>query len=230
VNTCGFADVLAIVPARGGSKGIPRKNLHPFRGRPLIDYTLEALTRVPELTHVLISSDDEEIRQHCSGHGFATEYKRPEALATDDSPIMNTVLDGMAWAERWWHRKFTYVMLVQPTSPLRTHEHIHGFLRELCAGHHEALVSVSPMSEHPMECLVVTDGAPEWHYLVEPPASAHGRQAYRGSYYFINGALYAATPRFLERQRTFLVPHGTALFEMSRASSLDIDTPEDLDR
>ena len=225
-----LADVLVLVPARGGSKGIPRKNLHPFRGRPLIDYTLDAIRQLPELTHVLISSEDEQIRDHCALRGFPTKYRRPAALATDTSPVIDTVLHGLSWAETFWHRAFAYVVLAQPTSPLRTKEHILEFINELRANNHEAYISVSRMAEHPMECLVVTENLPGWRYLVEPPPSAYGRQAYQGSYFFINGALYAATPEFLRAERSFLIPNRTALFEMGREFSLDVDTYDDLER
>lgn len=221
-------DILAIVPARGGSKGIPRKNLHPFRGRPLIDYTIEALAEVPELEHVLISSEDPEILSHCADLGIDSGYRRPDELATDDSPIVDALLDGLEWARTKWLRDFAYIMLLQPTSPLRTPDHIREFLVDLETRRPDSLVAVSPMSEHPMECVMTNDEIPGWQYLVPPPSGSYGRQAYRGSYYFINGALYAATPEFLTEESTFLVPSRTELFEMEAKYGLDIDTPEDL--
>ena len=221
-------DILAIVPARGGSKGIPRKNLHPFRGRPLIDYTIEALAEVPELEHVLISSEDPEVLGHCAAIGVNSGYQRPDELATDDSPIVESLLDGLEWARTNWQRDFSYLMMLQPTSPLRTSGHIRQFIYELEARRPDSLVAVSPMSEHPMECVMKNDEVSGWQYLVPPPPGSHGRQSYRGSYYFINGALYAATPEFLSAESTFLVPNRTELFEMAAKYSLDIDTPEDL--
>jgi len=221
-------EILAIVPARGGSKGIPRKNLHPFRGRPLIDYTLEALAEVPELAHVLISSEDPEILGHCSTLGMNSDYKRPDHLATDESPIVDALLDGLEWARTRWLQDFSYVMMLQPTSPLRTAGHIREFISALESKRPDCLVAVSPMSEHPMECIVTNENVPGWRYLVPPPPGSYGRQAYQGSYYFINGALYAASPRFLKEESTFLVPNRTDLFEMEAKYGLDIDTPEDL--
>ena len=79
-----------------------------------------------------------------------------------------------------------------------------------------------------MECIAATEGKSGWEYLVAPPSGAQGRQAYRGRYFFINGAIYAATPDFLRREGAFFVPPNTALFEMEARYSLDIDTTEDL--
>ena len=221
-------EILTVVPARGGSKGIPHKNLHPFRGRPLIDYTLNLLQELPELRHVVVSTEDEEIREHCASAGFATEYKRPTRLATDESGVSETSLHVLDWAEGFWQQRFRYVLLLQPTSPLRKARHVRAFLAELDSGEHESLVAVSPMTEHPMECIAATEGKSGWEYLVAPPSGAQGRQAYRGRYFFINGAIYAATPDFLRREGAFFVPPNTALFEMEARYSLDIDTTEDL--
>lgn len=222
------SEILVIVPARGGSKGVPRKNLHPFRGQPLIDYTLRVLADLPELEHVLISSEDSEILDHCARLRSDSGYRRPRQLARDDSPIVGALLDGLGWAQNHWERDFSYIMMLQPTSPLRTSWHIREFMSMLESRRSEALVAVSPMSEHPMECIVTQDGTHEWKYLVPPPPGTYRRQLYEGSYYFINGAIYAATPEFLTKHSTFLVPSHTDLFEMEAKYGLDIDTPEDL--
>jgi N-acylneuraminate cytidylyltransferase/CMP-N,N'-diacetyllegionaminic acid synthase len=221
-------DILAVVPARGGSKGIPRKNLHPFRGQPLIRYTLDALSTLSEFTSVIVSTEDAEIRDYCASQGFVTDYVRPDDLAGDSTPIVDVLLHAYEWATAATGRDFRYIMLLQPTSPLRTADHIRDFTDRLLDSTPTSLVSVSPMTEHPMECLTVREPGQPWEYLVEPPTHAYGRQAYRGEYFFINGAMYGAEPEFLRRERTFLVPGLTELFVMPQEFSLDIDTPEDL--
>ena len=221
-------DILVVVPARGGSKGITRKNLHPFRGQPLIRYTLDALGMHPEFTSVIVSTEDAEIRDYCASLGFATEYVRPDDLAGDSTPIVDVLLHAHEWATVATGKEFRYIMLLQPTSPLRTSDHIREFTEQLVADEPASLVCVSPMTEHPMECLTVREPGMPWEYLVDPPAGAYGRQAYRGQYYFINGALYAAEPDFLLREGTFLAPGVTDLFVIPKEFSLDIDNPEDL--
>ena len=221
-------DILVIVPARGGSKGIPRKNLHPFRGQPLIQYTLDAVAALPEFTSVLVSTEDDEIHAFCASHGFDTAYRRPTDLSGDATPIVDVLLHGYEWMRATAGRDFRYIMLLQPTSPLRRSDHIRGFTEQLLADEPASLVCVSPMTEHPMECLTVREPGMPWEYLVDPPAGAYGRQAYRGEYYFINGALYAAEPDFLRREGTFLAPGVTDLFVIPPEFALDIDNPEDL--
>lgn len=221
-------DILVIVPARGGSKGIPRKNLHPFRGKPLIRYTLDVVTDLPEFTSVLVSTEDDEIHSYCASLGFASEYRRPAGLAQDASPMVDVLLHGYEWMRASSGRDFRYVMLLQPTSPLRTSDHVRGFTERLLTTLPKSLVCVSPMNEHPMECLTISEPGQPWEYLVKPPASAYGRQAYSGEYYFINGAIYAAEPEFLRQQGTFLAPGVTDLFVIPQQFALDIDNPEDL--
>lgn len=219
--------LLTVIPARGGSKGIRRKNLARFRGRPLIDYTLDAAKEAC-LGHVIVSSEDPEILSHCAQRGFALPYTRPTSLASDTSPVVDTVLHAWEWATVHWGSEFDWILMLQPTSPLRQAQHILEFISQLDR-EEEAIISVSPMSEHPMECIeLVSKRDQEWRYLIDPPSPASQRQSFPADYFFINGALYAATPTFLSRFQTFTIPGRTRLYEMERRFSLDVDYPEDL--
>lgn len=221
-------DILIIVPARGGSKGIPRKNLAPFRGEPLIRHTLDAVRQLPDFCNVLVSTEDAEIRDYCESQGLSSGYHRPHELAGDDSPIADVLIHGYEWMRDSCGRDFRYIMMLQATSPLRTPGHIREFTDRLFAQPAKSLISVSPMTEHPMECLSVRSPNQPWEYLVDPPADSCGRQSYVGEYYYINGAMYVAEPEFLREKHSFLVPGVTELFVMPREFSLDVDNPEDL--
>ena len=87
--------ILAFVPARGGSKGITRKNLAKLNGKPLISHTLEICKKIEVLGATLVSTDDEEISRYCSAQGFHTDYRRPPYLATDEAPMIDAVLHGV---------------------------------------------------------------------------------------------------------------------------------------
>lgn len=111
---------LYIIPARGGSKGIPHKNIKPLGGRPLIAYSIDAAREAGAAdSHIILSTDDEQIADTARSLGLAVDYMRPAALATDTSGSREVILDAMDWADA---RGIDYdcVVLLQPTSPLRT--------------------------------------------------------------------------------------------------------------
>ena len=110
---------LGFVPARGGSKGIPRKNLVPLAGKPLIQYTLEAALASAHLDDVLLSTDDEEIAAFSARCGVTSGYRRPPELAGDDVPMIAAVEHGLAWYARECGVTPDEVLLLHPTSPLR---------------------------------------------------------------------------------------------------------------
>ena len=218
--------LLALVPARCGSKGIPRKNLALLAGKPLLQYTLEAALASRQIDDTLLSTDDEQIAACAARCGAATTYRRPPQLAGDDAPMIAAVEDALEWYTRERGRTVEAVLLLQPTSPLRTAADIDGAITRFREAGADTLASVHRLSEHPCEC-VVTEGR-TWQYLVAPPPATAGRQDYRGSFFFINGALYLARTEFLQRERRFVVPGSTLLYEMPRERGIDIDSPLDL--
>ncbi len=119
---------LYIIPARGGSKGIPRKNIKPLGGRPLIAYSIDAARQAgaPD-SHIILSTDDAEIADTARALGLEVPYTRPAHLATDTAGSREVILDAMDWADS---RGIDYdcVVLLQPTSPFRTATDIHSAL------------------------------------------------------------------------------------------------------
>ena len=118
--------LLAFIPARGGSKGIPRKNLALLAGKPLIEYTVEAALASSCIDDILLSTDDEEIAAVCARAGVATRYRRPAPLAGDDAPMLAALQHGLEWQARERGSTPDEVLLLQPTSPLRTAVDIDG--------------------------------------------------------------------------------------------------------
>src|SRR5580658_8349077 len=116
--------LLGFVPARGGSKGIPRKNLIALAGKPLIHYTLEAALACSSLDDLLLSTDDEEIAASCARLGVTTAYRRPPQLASDESSMLAALEDALAWYARAKGHEPDEVALLQPTSPLRAAQDI----------------------------------------------------------------------------------------------------------
>ena len=109
---------LAFIPARGGSKGIPRKNLVLINNKPLITYTLELCHKI-SIQAALVSTEDEEIANVCAKCGFKSDYRRPANLAKDQSPTIDAVIHGVEWYQKNKKVRVDNVLLLQPTSPLR---------------------------------------------------------------------------------------------------------------
>ncbi len=218
-------DILGFIPARGGSKGIPQKNLFPVMGKPLLQYTLEAAAASRHLTRRMLSSEDWEIRDFAARHGADTRYLRPAELATDEATTIDTMLHALEWLENRDELP-DIVVLLQPTSPLRTHQHIDAAIEQFLNSGSGSLVSVHPMNEHPWKCLNVSESG--WQFLARPPENVTRRQEYSNDFYTINGALYIATPQFIRDTQGFVTENETDLFFMPPAAGVDIDELPDI--
>lgn len=141
--------ILGIVPARGGSKGVPRKNIRPLCGKPLITYTIESALKSSYLTKVVTSTDDEEISKVAEKSGSEV-IMRPKELATDDSPVIDTVKHTINFIKENERLEFDYVVLLQATSPLRTTDDIDNSIRKMLEMKADSVVSVTEVGDkHP---------------------------------------------------------------------------------
>jgi len=220
-------DILGFIPARGGSKGLPKKNLAPLNGKPLIQYTIEAAQKSKFITDIFISSDNDEIINVCKTLHIDVPYKRPAELATDTSLVMDAILHCVAWHKEQNIALPEVIAMLQPTSPLRTAEDIDEAIVHFQNCRSESLISVHRMLEHPYLCLKTKkDG---WRYLAKPKKKiTTNRQSYDNDFYHINGAFWIATTDFLLNNRTFTLENETALYFMNPERAADIDAPIDL--
>lgn len=182
--------VLAVVPARGGSKGLPLKNLRPIRGRPLVALAGDIAAAVPEVDRSVVSTDHPEIARVAQAAGLAAPFMRPQDLSGDriaDWDVLNHALLEM---ERIDGRRYDIVVMLQPTSPMRTPAHVSGTIRALVAGGWDAVWTVSETDSkgHPLKQFVVRDGALE--YWDERGAAIIARQQLTPVYHR-NGVAYA---------------------------------------
>lgn len=219
--------LLAIVPARGGSKRLPRKNLLPLGGKPLIAWTLDAAFESGCFVDVLVSTDDAEIAEAARAHGALVPWLRPAKFATDTARSIDAVLHAMDWYERE-HGSVTGIMLLQPTSPFRTAATIaNAAARFLELGADSPVVGVSPAENHPA-----------WTFYVEGSclqpfcgwAGLKQRSQDLSPAYTLNGAIYVSTPERLRATQSFFAVDMHALIMSDRAESQDIDTAEDWER
>ncbi len=220
------ARLLAIVPARGGSKRLPRKNIMLLGGRPLINWTIDAAFDSGVCTNVLVSTDDNEIASVARSAGALVPWLRPAELATDTASSAEVIAHALAWYEKA-HGTVHAVLLLQPTSPFRTSETIRGAVRtymEQCGATRHAVVSVSPAASHPAWTF-------SWRGGVLLPSLGWSTLARRSQdldpVFALNGAVYVI-PANDARAAHPIVRPGTLPFFMTDArESLDIDTADD---
>jgi N-acylneuraminate cytidylyltransferase len=213
--------VLGLIPARGGSKALPRKNILPVLGRPLLAWSIEAARRSRCLDRVVVSSEDSAVIDAARACGCEIPFRRPDELASDTAPAIDVVLHALDCLPG-----FDVVVLLQPTSPLRTAADIDAACATLLAQHAPACVSVSLVQESPYWMYSLDDN--ETLRPVMPGAAESVRRQDLPAVYVLNGAIYVADTAWLRRTRRF-VTEDTVGYVMPAERSLDIDTAADLE-
>ncbi len=211
--------ILAIIPARGGSKGVPRKNLRPLRGKPLIAWTIETAKRCAEITDLIVSTEDAEIAAVALALGCRV-LPRPAELARDETTGIEVafhVLQAMGGI-------YDLVVQLQPTSPMRVPEDISACIQRCGPEGAPACVSMVRATEPPSWMFTQTPTG-----RLEPLLPKHLiplRRQDLSPAFLLNGAVYVARPDWLQLHQTFLGP-GVHGYEMPVERSLDIDTLAD---
>lgn len=218
------AGILAIIPARGGSKGIPRKNVRLLAGRPLIAHSVAAALAAPSLGRVVVDTDDAEIADAARAAGADVPFLRPAELATDTARVIESTLHLLQRLEIDEGYRPDHVMLLQPTAPLRTTADIEGAVRLAVEHRADAVVSVCPVREHPF-LFKTMDAEGRLHPLVRDARAEGGRQGWP-DVFRLNGAIYLVRREVLIERRSWC-PEGVFAYAMPAARSLDIDVPED---
>ncbi|WP_206810941.1 acylneuraminate cytidylyltransferase family protein [Paradesulfitobacterium ferrireducens] len=215
--------ILGLIPARGGSKGIPRKNVRILGGKPLLAWTVEAAVRSSCLDRIILSTDDEEIASVGKQIGCEVPFLRPAELAKDETPGIEPVLHAIKWLKENEDYEPEFIMLLQPTSPFRTSEQIKEAVKLIQT--REFLLFDSLVS------VVKPDHSPEWMFVekkdgrITPLLYSHqvNRRQELSLTYALNGAMYIARTETLIIEKSF-VTERTMAFQMDKITSLDIDT------
>jgi CMP-N-acetylneuraminic acid synthetase len=220
---------LAIIPARGGSKRIPKKNLANVGGKSLLGWAIRAAKTAQKVTHVVVSTDDAEIAEASRAMGIDVPWLRPATLSTDTTPTLEVLLHALKWSVEKLNPAPEFAVLLEPTAPLRKPEHIDEAISLLMNSDADcvAAVSVLPHIFHPEEILVIEHGTLQ-PYLPERTMDSRQLRNDQGSAYVLNGLVYAF--------RVQSVLSGDGLFGRKTIPMitrwedfLDIDTPEDLE-
>ena len=215
--------VVGLITARGGSKGIPRKNITPVAGKPLMAWTIEAARSAQSLGRVIVSTDDAEHAEVARAWGAEVPFLRPAALAGDYSLHVDTVVHALEWLAAHGDRP-EFVMTLQPTSPLRTAEDIDAAVRLAADRSASTVVSVSQAMTHPFLTMSVTDDGKLADFIPKP--SDLRRQSFPQAY-ALNGAIFLHRCESLLAGRQ-MCPADAYAYLMPIDRSLDIDTPWDL--
>ena len=214
---------LYIIPARGGSKGIPHKNIVSLAGRPLVGYSIDVARRLADDDHIILSTDDDAIASVAEQCGLPVRYRRPAALATDTAGSREVILDAMEWAD-CQGVSYDAVVLLQPTSPLRTAADVEGALA-LYRDDIDMVVSVVEARSNPYYNCFEAD-ADGYLHVSKGDGLFTRRQDVPPAYEY-NGAVYVINPVNIRRLPLGAFPRRVP-YVMPAARSVDIDSPLDL--
>lgn len=210
---------LVIIPARGGSKGIPRKNIKPFDGKPLIYYTIDCARAICQDEDICVSTDDDEIIQVVEDYGLKVPFKRPEALATDTAGTYEVLLHALDFYEKQG-RHYDALILLQNTSPFRTAEHVKEAL-ELYTPGVDMVVSVKECAANPYYCVFEEDSEGYLH-ICKGDGNIFRRQDAPKVYEY-NGAIYVMNAMVLKKTHMHKMQKRIK-YVMDDLSSFDLDT------
>lgn len=218
--------VIALVPARGGSKSVPRKNLTLLAGQPLISYTIQAAQKAAYVDSVWVSSDDAEILGVSSALGAKT-IKRPSALADDEASAIGVVKHFIESIPKALYKPNTMIVYLQPTSPFRNESHIDQALKAMVSTSADGVMSVVEADKPPQKAFQLDEKGRLISLFDERLSNARRQDLPRC--FYPNGAIYAfRISAFLARDG--FPSNGSIPFVMSTSESIDIDTLEDLAR
>jgi CMP-N,N'-diacetyllegionaminic acid synthase len=206
---------LAIIPARGGSKRLPRKNLLDLCGKPLIAWSIEAALKSKYISKVIVSSDEEEILN------IAKEYKadfikRPDELASDTATTFDALNHTLENVE-----KYDYVVLLQPTSPLRTEKHIDEAIELLKEKNADAIISVCEVEHSPLWSNTLDENLDMSNFLRDEVLNKRSQDLPK--YYRLNGAIYICKTDKLLENKGFFLKENIYAYKMNKKHSVDID-------
>jgi CMP-N-acetylneuraminic acid synthetase len=220
--------ILGLIPARGGSKSIPRKNLYPLCGRMLIEYTFDAAKKSRHLSRIVLTTDDQEIASLAKKRGIEVPFIRPASLASDDSPTLAAVQHAVTYLENNEGYHPEIVVLLQPTSPLRKSSHIDEAIELLIGTGADAIVSVEEVPHRYNPCSIMTIREGRLIAFFESEQTEIFRRQDKPKVYARNGAAVYAVRHETLMQHNSLFGEDCRPLIMKPEESVDIDTLYDV--
>ena len=214
--------ILAVIPARGGSKGIPKKNIRSFAGKPLLVHAIEATKAASSVHRIIVSTDSEEIAAIARNAGAEVPFLRPAELATSESKVIDPVIHLLDRLKRDENYEPSHVLLLQPTSPLRTSDDIEKAITLLFASKADSLVSICRTEN----VLMTKDNDNVIHFENPEMLSTPNRQELPVYYKFDGSMIYLVDAAKLAKERTFFAGKLVG-YEIQRWRGVDLDEPQD---
>jgi CMP-N,N'-diacetyllegionaminic acid synthase len=211
---------LAIIPARGGSKRLPNKNILPLVDKPMLLWTIESAVQSKYLDQILLSTDSDDIIKVVENYKIKT-IKRPLELASDTAKTVDVVKHVIENIDK----KYDFIVLLQPTSPLRTSTHIDEAIEQLIKLNADAIISVTEADHSPLWCNILPGNLSMENFISED--IKHKRSQDLPKFYRLNGAIYICKTEKLIEENTFFLKKNVYAYIMDKKSSIDID--EELD-
>ena len=215
------ASVLAVIPARAGSKRLPGKNVRQLAGLPLIVWTIRTALASGVFDGILVSTDDAAIAALAIEYGASAPWLRPSEISTDNATSVDVVLHALSTWESAEGAPVDSVMLLQPTSPFRSVETIRRAVDLHIQAANVPVVSVCPAKAHPAWCFLVNAEGHMRGYVDNGERPARSQDL--SPVYQLNGSVYLATAHDLRHERSFFSPRTRALVVMPPEESIDID-------
>jgi CMP-N,N'-diacetyllegionaminic acid synthase len=214
--------VIAVIPARGGSKSIPRKNIRPLRGKPLLAWSIEVASKVSEIDRIIVSTDDDEIASVGRVQG-AEVYARPPHLAGDEALVIDALKDLLQTLQAEGETP-EWVILLEPTCPLRTADDVCDCLKLLAQGGYDSVATFKDAELNPHRAWRLVDGVPE--VFIDGAIPWLPRQKLPKAYQ-LNGAVYVFRANLLAQEAKSLLVGRLGAVLMPRDRSQDIDDAVD---
>ena len=222
----GNKKLLAIIPARGNSKRLPRKNILDLAGKPLIAWTIEVALCAKYIDRVIVSTDNLDIANISKKYGADVPFMRPSKLATDKATSIDVVLHLLGQLEEIGEH-YDYIILLQPTSPLRTTKNIEESIELLLARSSDAVISVCESEYPPHLCSTLPNDKSMKHFI--DPSIKNKRSQDFPIQYRINGAIYVGSIEKFKNENSFFLSENCHAYIMNQNISVDIDTKNDFD-
>ncbi len=219
--------MIAFIPARGGSKGVPGKNIKEICGKPLIAWTIEAAKRAEGIDRIIVTTDDEAIAAVAREYGAEVPFMRPAELSSDTASAIDVYLHATEFVMNETGEKIDKFMVLLPTVPLRTEKHIDEAIAQF--KHDEATTLISfAEAEVPASWYHVTDEQGRVHNAGFGAGATMGNRQANETYIVPNGAIYILDYELLKNKRTYYCDN-TVAYVMKREDSIDIDYPIDFE-
>ncbi len=219
--------ILAIVPARGGSKRLPQKNILNIAGKPLINWTIEAGLGSTFINRLIVSTDDSNIADIARSSGADVPFIRPDNLSLDSTTSFEVIEHCLSWVKENEGVEYDYIILLQPTSPLRNDKDINNAFNILFDKNAQAVISLCETEHSPLWSNTIDEDSSMKSFL-KPDINKTPSQDLP-KYYRLNGAIYICQTKALLREKNLYLKDNIYASIMSKKNSIDIDDQIDFD-